>query len=140
MHEIVHIAFALFLLKIFGNPVFVFPLAFMSHFVLDIVPHYKAKRPTRKSFVIEILIDVLISAIFVVLYLLYAPGVPGIFIVLATCFFAALPDFFLLLSFLWKIEIFKPLMIDFHKKIQHEYQWAWIIELGFLACLLFFLF
>jgi len=140
MHEIVHIAFALFLLKIFGNPVLVFPLAFVSHFVLDIVPHYKVKHPTRKSFVIEMLIDALISTVFVVLYLIYAPGVPGIFMVLATCFFVTLPDFFLLLKFLWKIEIFKPLMLDFHTKIQHEYQWAWIIELGFLVGLSFFLF
>ena len=140
MHEIVHIAFALFLLKVFGNPIFVFPLAFVSHFVLDIVPHYKLKHPTRKSFVIEMVIDVLISAVFVALYLIYASDAPGTLMVLATCFFATLPDFFLLLRFLWKIEIFKPLMISFHARIQHEYQWAWIIELGFLFCLLFFLF
>ena len=102
MHEIVHIAFALFLLKIIGNPIFVFPLAFVSHFVLDIVPHYKVKHPTRKSFVIEMVIDVLISAVFVSFYLIYAPNTPGIFMVLATCFFATLPDFFYCLDFCGK--------------------------------------
>jgi hypothetical protein len=61
-------------------------------------------------------------------------------VILATCFFAALPDFFLLLNWLWGIKIFKSFFLDFHTKIQHEYSWAWIVEIGFFICLLFFLF
>ncbi|MEA3453005.1 MAG: hypothetical protein U9Q96_01555 [Patescibacteria group bacterium] len=140
MHEIVHIAFALFLLKIFQNPLVVFPLAFISHFLLDIVPHYKSKRSTRKSFIVEILIDVFISMVFVLFYFIYAQNLPNLFILLITCFFAVLPDFFLILNWLYGIEILKPFLLDFHRKIQHEYSWGWIIELGVLAFLLFFLF
>ena len=140
MHEIVHIAFGLLLLKIFQNPLIVFPAAFVSHFLLDIVPHYKSERATKKGLVIEILIDVLISIVFLFFYFTYAKDLPSISIILTTCFFASLPDFFFLLNWLWGIKILKPFFLDFHGKIQHEYSWAWIVELGTLVCLLFFLF
>lgn len=140
MHEIVHIAFGLLLLKIFQNPLIVFPAAFVSHFLLDIVPHYKSERITKKGFIIEILIDVLISIVFLFFYFIYAENLPSAPIILATCFFASLPDFFFLLNWLWGIKILKSFFLDFHGKIQHEYSWAWIVELGLLICLLFFLF
>jgi len=140
MHEIVHIAFALFLLKVFQNPLIVFPAAFVSHFLLDAVPHYKSKRTTKKGFVIEISIDILISTIFLLSYFTYAKNLPSASIILATCLFATLPDFFFLLNWLWGIKILKPLFLDFHGKVQHEYPWAWIVEMGFFVCLLFFLF
>ena len=140
MHEIVHIAFALFLLKVFQNPLIVFPAAFVSHFLLDIVPHYKAKNSTKRKFVIEILIDVSVSIIFILFYFAYAENLPSVPIILATCFFASLPDFFFLLNWLWGIKIWKSFFLDFHSKIQHEYSWAWIVEVGFLVCLSFFLF
>jgi len=140
MHEIVHIAFGLLLLKIFQNPLIVFPAAFVSHFLLDIVPHYKNKRTTKKSFIIEISIDVLISIVFLFFYFTYAQNLPSASIILATCFFASLPDFFFLLNWLWGIKILKSFFLDFHSKIQHEYSWAWIVELGLFICLLFFLF
>ena len=140
MHEIVHIAFGLFLLKVFQNPLIVFPVAFLSHFLLDIVPHYKSKSRTKQSLIVEISIDVLISIIFLLFYFTYVKNLPSVSIILATCFFAALPDFFLLLNWLWGIKIFKSFFLDFHTKIQHEYSWAWIVEIGFFICLLFFLF
>jgi len=140
MHEIIHIAFALFLLKIFQNPLIVFPSALASHFLLDAVPHYDAKMPIKKRYIIEASVDILISIIFLLFYFAYAENLPSASIILATCFFATLPDFFLALDLLWGIKILKPFFLDFHTKIQHEYSWAWIVELGFLVCLLFLLF
>jgi hypothetical protein len=140
MCETVHIAFALFLLKVFQNSLIVFPAAFVSHFLLDMVPHYKVEMSIKRKFVIEISIDILISTIFILFYFAYAKNLPSTSIILVTCFFAILPDFFLVLDWLWGIKILKPFFLDFHTNIQHEYSWAWIVEMGFLACLLFFLF
>ena len=136
MHLIIHIAFGFALLRIFDNPLILFPAIFIGHFILDFIPHYK---PSKKIF-IETIIDILFSIIFIFFYLIFGTDASSVWIFSGAIFFAIFPDMFLLIDWLWKIKILKPFMLDFHRKIQHEYQWGWIIELGFLACLLFFLF
>ena len=132
MHEIVHIAFGLFLLKFLGNPWLLFPAVFVSHFVLDFIPHHKC---SRRKFVETVIIDILLSIVFLFFYLLFGAGECSLWIISGVIFFAILPDIFLLLDLLWKIKIFKPFMLDFHKKIQNEYPWGWIIEMLFLIIL-----
>jgi len=136
MHSIIHIAFGLSLLGIFSNPLILFFSAFIGHFILDSIPHYK---PKKKMF-IEVSIDIIFSVIFFFFYLVFGNIHSPLWIILGVIFFSILPDIFLLISWMWKIEILKPFMLDFHRKIQHEYQWGWTIELGLLFCLLFFLF
>ncbi|MBU3918586.1 hypothetical protein KKC63_01615 [Patescibacteria group bacterium] len=136
MHLIIHIAFGLFLLGIFNNPLVLFLAIFIGHFLLDSIPHYK---PLKRIF-IETIIDILLSIIFIFFYLVFGTGHSSVWIFSGAIFFAILPDMFLLIDWLWKVKIIKPFMLDFHRKIQHEYQWGWIIELGLLFYLLFFLF
>jgi len=127
MHETIHIGFSLVLLKFFPNPFIVLPLAFVMHFVLDVIPHY---RP-RKSIIFETAIEALVAMFVLFLYILLGGYSEALWLVLATVFAGVLPDFFLLFNF-GGIKIWESLMIDFHTKIQHEYHWAWIVEVIFL--------
>lgn len=133
MHEIIHITFSLFLLQIFNNPFVVLPLAFIGHFVLDVIPHYK---PSSKRRTLETVIDVTLAVLLLFFYLVFGNYNLPLWLILATVFVGAFPDFFLLLNMVWKIKIWKPFMLDFHTKIQHEYAWGWIIELILLSAII----
>ncbi len=137
MHDIVHIAFGLFLAGFLGNPWLLFPVVFISHFVLDVIPHYK---PSKRMRFFEVIIDIVLSSIFLFFYLVFGSNQPSPLIISGVIFFAVLPDIFILIDWLWKIKIFKPFMLDFHKHIQHEYHWGWIIEIVILFSLIPFLF
>jgi hypothetical protein len=139
MQEILHFAFGLFLLKFLQEPLLVFPAVFVGHFLLDAIPHYKFITKKRSTTLLLIAVDAFLCLLLAFSYFVYSAK-ESILIILATLFFSILPDFFLFINFFFKKQLCKSFMINFHKKIQHEYSWGWIIELTFLVILLFFVF
>lgn len=75
-----------------GHPV-AMPIAFLSHFVLDAIPHFgdDNKRIARASFVVQLLVDALLCGFLVLL--LWRSGAANWFLAAACAFLAASPDF-----------------------------------------------
>ncbi len=138
MQETLHIAFGFFLLKFLGNPWLVFPLAFLGHFFLDSIPHYKFVTKRKSIALALISVDAFFSLLLAYLYFIFVGN--SLYIILGTLFFSAFPDFFLLMNYFFNKKIFKNFMLDFHKRIQHEYSWGWVVESIFLIALLFLIF
>lgn len=93
------------------------PLAFLSHFLLDMIPHVQAPtdegyRPNRRTYMF-VALDLIVSAIFLVYFNL---NINALLIVFA----AILPDLLDLTRYnALCYKIFKP-YYDFHDKIQNE--------------------
>lgn len=76
------------------------PLAFVSHFVLDSIPHYgdNDKRLKNTSFIMQLLIDAVLCGLLVILLAL--TGAANWPLAVACAFLAASPDFMWLPRFL----------------------------------------
>ncbi|MFC1649762.1 hypothetical protein ACFL2C_03570 [Patescibacteria group bacterium] len=84
-----------------GNPIISVPLAFGSHYVLDMVPHWnphlntdlrKYGKVSNKNFLI-VFVDTLIALLLsLTVAFAYAPNMYAVYAVLLTCFAAVLPD------------------------------------------------
>ena len=105
-----------------GHPV-ALPLAFMSHFVLDAIPHY-GEHPDHiqsRRFVVQLIIDASLCG---VLVLFLAASSPAHWLLAVVCaFLAASPDFMWIPKFL-RARRGQPekgsdsLIIRFHTRIQ----------------------
>lgn len=138
MQSILHTVFGLLLLKLLGNPLLVFPAVFIGHFLLDSIPHYKFVPKKKSNALFLISIDCLLSLLLAYLYFVFVGN--SFYIILGTLFFSSFPDFFIFINYFFHKKIFKNFMLDFHKKIQNEYRWGWIVELIVLIVFLFLIF
>ncbi len=136
----IHIMFGLFLTRMIISPWLLFLLAFMSHWLLDAVPHYYMRISKKKGYIIVSAADVIFAMIIAFLYLNYAVIDISVYVILGAIFFAGLPDLFYIPEILWNKKFLKPLFFDFHGKIQREFKWGWIVELAVFITLLLFLF
>ena len=81
-----------------SNPVVAVPVAFVSHYICDVIPHYGGGKPEREeinsnSFQVLLILDVCLCALLVLVLALYHPRH---WILAAICaFVAASPDLFL---------------------------------------------
>lgn len=121
------------------NPILVFPIAFASHFVLDVLPHFGLKTwKARKRWQLRVAfidVPVLIFAIF-----LTARHHPGWYI--AAGLIAFLPDTAWIYRFIFKEKFGKlppppaNAFNTWHYKIQKlERWWGGFIEIGFALVL-----
>lgn len=104
-----------------ANPAIAVPMAVLSHFVLDMLPHYgDENRLAQRSFGVYLLID---AALCGLLVLLLAVARPTNWLLAAVCAFtAAAPDFLWIRKFTAsrkKLQ-FHPNRIE---KLLHDIQW-----------------
>ena len=138
MFNIVHTLFAIFLSQLHINIWFIFILAFLSHWVLDIIPHYSAKEFNRKKFIKLAVIDGILSLILLFTYL--SQNSDNIILVLCVVFLATLPDLFKIPELFFNKKYFKKLFFDFHSRIQNEFSFGWIMEIIVFIILIYLVF
>jgi hypothetical protein len=121
-----------------GQPILALPLAFASHFVLDVLPHYGADNHTSRLFLYSLVVDMGIAASFLLYLVLQQPD--SWLLLFACAVLAASPD--LLWLPYWVLELRgkpKPLGKVAHwlAKIQWgERSWGIIIELVWFAVMM----
>ncbi len=120
------------------TPLLVLPLAFMSHFLLDALPHYGYEGSGYSEAFRHKLTYVMEALGAIGILLLAASGALGWSLVLLAAFFAVLPDFeWLYRYFLFErkgLEPPKTFLTDFHRKIQWcERSWGIIPEVIFFV-------
>jgi len=141
MSFILHTAIALVIVdKLPASPLIILLLAFLSHWILDFLPHYDRPGMPKKQVIILGIGDLFLSATLLTLYI-FLISESSIFLVIGAFLLAIFPDFFLIIDILWNKKLLKPIFHDFHLKMQHEYTWAWIIELIILitVCIILFI-
>lgn len=116
----------------------ILPIALVSHFVLDALPHFgstKGKDIDKKFIVVYTIDFILLCSLWLIVLL-----VTGHFryLVIAAMTAAALPDvvwiYRLILKLRKKIVPKKNILTRFHTAIQWgERSWGWTIELGWLS-------
>jgi hypothetical protein len=119
----------------------ILPIAFISHFVLDALPHYGDDRITHrdKKFITMYSIDfVLLCGLW--LGVILATG-HFRYLIMAAMAAAAIPDvvwiYRVLLEYMKKPIPAKTLLTRFHSFIQWgERSWGWVIELGWFGAML----
>lgn len=123
------------------HPVIAFPLALISHFVLDILPHYGVpydKRPQHQTFGRVFAIDAVMLPVTAIMLLLVA-GASWV-LVFGAMFLAISPDFVWAYRY-WrekKGEVCeKNRFTEWHSRIQWgERPWGWIIELAWFGLII----
>ena len=133
------------------NPLISIPLAFASHFVMEMVPHWnphlntemeKFGKPTRRSTAITAVDSTLalVSGSFIAFQFL--PNMSQAFLILACCFASVLPDvmegpyFFLKMKSKWVTK-----WIGFQKSLQNDTTafWGLATQLLTIAAVIFWL-
>lgn len=133
------------------NPFIAIPLAFASHFVMEMIPHWnphlnseteKFGKPTRRSTAITAIDSTLalVSGSFIAYQAL--PNVGQAILILACSFAAVLPDvmegpyFFLKMRTIWIKK-----WIAFQKSLQNDTTWYWGLatQLITIAAVIFWL-
>jgi len=130
MQALNHTVFGSLIAVTIKEPALAIPLALVSHFVMDAIPHYgddpKAPRGSKR-YIMRIFIDAIASILIGLFFLSLNPPNPGLLIICALV--AVLPDF------LWPLAIFikhkGPLwsFFKFHKKIQTESRMGIYVEI-----------
>lgn len=125
-----------------SDPVVICIIAFLSHFILDRIPHWNYYVPSRYNgwALLKTIPDVLPSAIIYLTFIFSFPD-QWLYITLGVVF-AALPDFLTLTKFIPGLKkIFLPLN-NFHLKVQgklqeaHKRVWGLAIQAFYLALLI----
>ncbi|MEO7364140.1 MAG: hypothetical protein ABIV43_01380 [Candidatus Saccharimonadales bacterium] len=121
-----------------GQPLLAAPLAFASHYVLDVIPHHGAADGNdalgRRSFAVGLIVDALLCAILV---LILAVRQPLNWPLAAVCaFLAASPDLFSFNRY-WKTIHNQPFKAGRYSEFAHKIQWferpiGAIVELAWL--------
>lgn len=114
------------IVTIIPNPLISFPLAFLSHFLFDYIPHWDFKISARPKPLLAASIDYLLG-----LSILYITSIDNIdlgFIVFGGLL-ATLPDFIMASIRVLNTQFlnFWPLSIlnNFHREIQHRVDFFW---------------
>lgn len=115
------------------QPLLVAPIAFASHFVLDVIPHYIYGEPWSKLFWASWTIDAVLSLSACLSILVGAPEFA--FIMLLGGFCAELPD--LLWVYFYTHGKPKHWFFGFHDKIQWSQTWpGLIVEVAYVPFIL----
>ncbi len=116
-----HVVFGSLIAVTIKEPTLAVPLALVSHFALDTIPHYGEHGPTArgtKGYHIRIMIDLVACLAFVFFALALGPPNPAL---LAVCaFLAVAPDFLWPLAVNAKHDGLLWAFFKFHKRIQTE--------------------
>ncbi|MBP9852422.1 MAG: hypothetical protein QG629_207 [Patescibacteria group bacterium] len=131
-----------------GNPVAAVGLAFVSHFVLDFLPHFGMGSRLDSGDILtsrwfKMLLMAEVVACFMVVATLYIQRPEQWWLACIAAFIAASPDLYSLPIFLQANGKIKQAKMNafrrFHKGIQHEYTWGILVEMVWLAgCLTIF--
>jgi hypothetical protein len=117
------------------KPAIVLPLALISHFLIDIIPHYgngtNIVRGTN-LYDIKVVIDGLLSIVVTVLAMQHWPNKAPI--ILAAVFFSVLPDLLWPLALIVRRKGVVWEFFKFHKLIQHESPKGIFTEIAWAAC------
>jgi len=149
MLELPHTLFgALIGIKI-QNPFISLPLAFASHFALDLIPHwnpslyseYEQFGHPKKSSTLIIIFDTVISLISgILIATTVLPDIKRFIVVLLACFLAVLPDViegpFFFFSLKWPILI---KIIDFQRGHQGKAKLPWGMVTQLVAIIIIFI-
>jgi hypothetical protein len=116
------------------NPLVALPAALLSHFLLDILPHYGVaydKRPQHQSFGRVFAVDAVMLPITAIMLLLIADA--SWWLVFCAMFLATCPDFVWAYRY-WREKngevLEKNRFTYWHSRIQWgERPWGWIVEL-----------
>lgn len=135
MLETPHVAVGAAIATKIPNPLIAIPLAFASHFALEIVPHWnphirtetlKFGRPTRKSTNIIVLDSILALSLGTVIAYQALPNTGHAVVVLAASFASVLPDLIEAPYFFFKSRHkFFDNWISFQKSIQNDTTPLW---------------
>jgi hypothetical protein len=137
-----HVVTGMVIGTVVANPVIAFPLALLSHFILDALPHYGESDHHSKKFKMILLADMMVAAIALIMVLLITQN----WVVILAGIFAASPD--LMWLPLWLKELrgqtttLGPIA-KLHKQIQWSekssgalYEAAWFLAIGALLIVL----
>lgn len=120
------------------NPVLALPIAFASHFMLDVLPHYGVpydKRPHHQSFGRVLAVDAVMLPITALMLVVVAGG--AWWLVLLAMFLAISPDFVWIYRYYKERQgqvLDKHPFTHWHSRIQWgERPWGWIIELAWFV-------
>jgi hypothetical protein len=140
---IIHTLIGIIIGLLFNNPFIIIPVAFLSHFIFDAIPHWDGdfdKKRFEKTGIAKIKKSVFIirtiDMIFSMLLLAYFFYITKNNYLLLGVFFSLLPDFIKIgyYGIINKIKFFKDYLI-FHSKIQKETS----ILKGLIIQIIFFL-
>lgn len=114
------------------------PLALLSHIVLDVIPHSGGPDKKSQRFKIELLLDMALSASFLLAIVLLQPYNWLLFV--ACGVLGAAPDLWWLPYWIWELQG-KPRKLDkvgsFLSRIQwSEKPWGYIVEAAWLVSML----
>lgn len=121
-------------------PVAAVPLAIMSHFALDSIPHYgdNSLSQSEQRFRRIVIADAVITVTFLVSILIIRPAHWGIAIIAALL--AMSPDLMWLPNFMRasRGKQARPYnkVMHVHEKMQREHVWGWIVEAAWLLIFL----
>lgn len=115
-------------------------LAFLSHWILDVIPHYTLPPTVSKKITIILgIIDLTSAAALTAFFIIFVSPI-SIPFTIGAALLAISPDFFYIIDILWGKKFLESIFFDWHTKIQNEYPWAWVIELIFFGIITFLLF
>ena len=127
------------------NPVVGLPLALLSHFVLDALPHFGAHtvaKPSSKEFRAILIFDgLMMSALLLcIAFAAYRTDVTPWFVVVAGGFLGAAPDIMWLKHYQSDLkgqDKHWDIVRTVHKKIQRwELSWGWTVEVVWFVALI----
>ncbi len=150
MLEFVHAAAGGLIAYKIGSPVLSLPLAFASHFLLDLLPHWNPSLTKEKKYKgkispktkIIIFFDCLIGLVLgLKIASMALPDLNKAFLVILGCFLGILPDlaeapFY----FLNKKTPFLKFLVNFQCEHQYNVSFVWGISFQILLIILFFSF
>ena len=120
------------------KPLVALPLALVSHYVLDVLPHYGDEKGSRLVFRRVVLVDSILS--FLALVWLLLSGLSSAILMVACAIVAASPDLFWLPYFIAELKgHVKP--YGRYSRIAHNIQWGerpWgmVIEIAWAVAML----
>lgn len=128
MFYIIHILVGILIGIIFNNPLLIIPIAFLSHFIIDMIPHWDGdfdKRKFEKTGIAKIKKSVIyirvIDSFFSIILLIYFLYISNNYNIIYGAFFSLLPDV-LKIGYLTPItnnKYFKK-YLKFHSRIQKD--------------------
>lgn len=120
------------------NPVLALPLAFVSHFVLDALPHYGEIKPDEYTYSRSSWAVVIVNLMLSITFLLWL-GLNTHYFLIACAVVAFSPDL------VWSYRFVKNRLggkvgprnafSRFHEKLQRESRWGIVVELLYLIVL-----
>lgn len=119
----------------------ILPIALLSHFALDALPHYGEPTPEARAVRFKTILAVDAMMLVLLTWLVVATTSQYKWLVLASMFFAMLPDS------VWAYRMYRerkegtlPMrnpITNFHAHIQWgERSWGWLIEIGWFVLML----